>query len=842
MTGGIPSGSDPAYLTPHPFSIMGGALSQLGTWDEATVRSTIEARERSNPSMTQVSDEVFRGLDPSLGMVAGTIEAIFRRILGAIPLIDLEDPEGPAVQLLDQMETFFTNWRSFLDDINFLDPDFDLATAQQSFATNVIQPFITAVGNVLNSIIPAGLVPLLGVGQVGDYSPNLFLNGDFADPEALNSSTIYTHDATVGRTALGSAKTIANGTTRPLFSNHILVAPGQKVDVEAYVLYSGVTSGADGIKLRVTPFNGSTAGAPAVLPGAGSHITPSGTIGAWQKLNGQYITPGSGVTSIVVELLVDSNVTAGSVWWDDALAQKLTANNLIPKDFISGLQSALDALTSLVDFNSLKTTLGAGVSTLTAIGNRLNFLGPTGLFDASQLTNVTNLPTIPNLLTKAPDMQSHMDDVTNALSGGLTGGGTPIINAGLTMAKDTMANLFNQLSNNTRKLQSLEAQLTTGGASTVSSKMYTVNFASYPDGSFPTGIFNVTMSGPGTSSLGISGGKAIWNLVNNGNKTAFMQYAPGGVLTATGTDFQVLRGTMSGPPGNGSNTRIWALGRMNAAGTDYVWARGYCTGFLSFKGDIGCTVGGVETVWRSNVSLTWSLDMRLICGVGNNPRRYQVLSGETIVVDLTNGVGGFTDNSVMGSDHRYWGSRSDTNGNTNPGSIAGASVYDDAPPSNIQGTAFRASRRVTTDTTVSSSTNGIMFPNNFFETVDYISDDLTYTPGSNCRITVQTPGTYLCTWRLFHGLYSSGNAGQGVLFKNGVRECLGALADTQFSAGFAIIVSKIDSTAFIGQAYLNAGDYINPGMQFTSNMSDTGDVSLSDGAETYFCVTRVGAT
>jgi hypothetical protein len=838
VTGGIPTGSDPAYLTPHPFSIMGGVFSQLGTWDEPTVREIIENRERNNPSMTQVSDEVFRGLDPSLGMVAGTIEAIFRRMLGAIPLIDMEDPDGPAVQLLDQMETFFTNWRAFLDDINFLDPDFDLAQAQQSFAQNVIQPFITAVGNVLNSIIPAGLIPLFGVGQVGDYSPNLFLNGDFADPEALNSSTIYTHDAAVGNFGAGSAKTIANGTTRPLFSNHILVAPGQKVDIAAYVLYSGVTSGANGIKVRATPFNNQTAGSPVII----DQITPSGTLGAWHKMSGQYVTPGTGVTSIVVELLVDTPVTAGTVWWDDALAQKLTANNLIPRGFISGLQDALDALTSLVDFNALKNTLGAGVSTLTAIGNRLNFLNPTGMFDASQLTNLPNLPTIPNLLTKAPDMQTHMDDLSNALSGALTGGGTPLVNTALTQAKNVMANLFDQMSNNTRKLQDLESQMTTGGASTPSAKMYTVNFANYPDGAFPSGIFNITMSGPGTSSLGISGGKAVWNLVNNGNRTAFLQYAPGGTPAATGTDYQVIRGTMSGPPGNGSNTRIWAIGRMNASGTDYVWARGYCTGFLSYKGDIGCTVGGVETVWRSNVSLTWSLDMRLICGVGNNPRRYQVISGETIVVDLVHGSGGFTDNSVMAADHRYWGSRSDTNGSTNPGSIAGASVYDKAPPANIQGTAFRASRRVTTDTTVPSSSNGAMFPNNFFETVDYISDDLTYTPNSNCRVTVQTPGTYLCTWRVRHGLYASGSMGEGVLYKNGVRECLGGIADTQFSAGFAVIVSKQDATAFVGQVYCNAGDYINPGMHFSSSMSDTGDTSMSDGAETYFCVTRVGAT
>ena len=842
MPGSLPSGSDQSQMTPHPYSIMGGELSKLALRTEDTIRAELTEVVRTNADLMSLSTEVFKGISPELGMVAGIIEAILRRIIGAIPFWDANDPAGPAAQLLDQMNTFFTNWRGFLDNIDFSNPTLDVAAAQQQFSQNVVEPFLTAVGGVLNTFVSPGLLPLLPVSQIGDFTPNLFLNGGFDSADALNSSTNYVFDGTTGRSnPVGSAKTTADGTAKPLYSNHILVAPGQKVDLEAYVLYSGVTSGANGIQMRATPFNGDTAGTPVVI----DQITPAGTIGAWHKLLGQYVTPASGVTSIVVGLRVDPTVTAGDIWWDDALAQKLTSNNLLSQDWISGLQASLAALTSLVDFNALKNTLGAGTETLAAIGNRLNFLNPDGTFDASQLVNLSNLGTIPNLLTKAPDMNAHVDNVTNALSGALTGGGTVLTNTGLTGAKETMANLFDQLSDNTRRLQTLESQMKTGAANTPSAKNYTVNFANYPDGAFPAnpgGLFDLTYSGAGTSTLAISNGKAVWNLVNNGDRSAFLAYAPNGTKLATGTDFQVIRGTMSGPPGQGSNTRIWAIGRLNASGTDYVWARGYCTGFMSYKGDIGCVVGGVETVWRSNVSLTWSLDMRLVCGVGNNPKRYQVLSGESIVVDLVDGVGGFTDNSVRDANHRFWGSRSDTNGNTNPGSIAGASVYDDAPPANIQGTAFRASRRVTTDTTVASSTNGVMIPNNFFETVDYISDDLTYDPNSNCRITVKTPGTYLVTFRIFHGLYSSGNAGQGVVFKNSVREALGAIADTQFSAGFAVIVSKQDSTAFVGQVYCNAGDYLNPGYVFTASMSDTGDASLNDGAESYFCVTRVGAT
>src|SRR4029077_10082296 len=102
------------------------------------------------------------------------------------------------------------------------------------------------------------------------------------------------------------------------------------------------------------------------------------------------------------------------------------------------------------------------------------------------------------------------------------------------------------------------------------------------------------------------------------------------------TDFQIVRCTLAGaPPGDngGSKPMIAAIGRVDnpANPRNYVWARGYNDGFLTYKGDVGCTVNGVDTTWFSGIPLTWSMDINVIFGVGGNPRRYQVFSGTTLV-------------------------------------------------------------------------------------------------------------------------------------------------------------------------------------------------------------------
>ncbi|QZD98212.1 minor tail protein [Mycobacterium phage Dignity] len=551
---------------------------------------------------------------------------------------------------------------------------------------------------------------------------------------------------------------------------------------------------------------------------------------------------------------------------DNWLLGLLTGDSIIPKENIDGFNQALndavaqaqqkirDALTGVVNatptqldnwllnlltgsspLNATKLTGTAPTAVIptlpqTKIQNLAqdiaSKLGINDPLDATKLTGTAPSAAIPALgIGKLPDLQSLVDAATNALSG-KTLTGQEEAGTGLTDAKVTMSNLFAMLTKVTRDVQALQSEndsTSTGG------RRFNIDFSAYPDGAFPSGLFNLTYTGPGTSTLAISNGNAVWNTVNNGYRRATMIFP-----TPTLTSQQIVRGTLASPPSQGTNVRIWSIARANAAGTDFVFARGYCTGFLTYRGDIGCVVNGVEKVWASNIPLTWSLDMRVICGVGTNPRRHQVLSGNTIVLDIIEPAGA---QSVIDANHCYWGAISETDGQKTPGSVAGASVADNAPPAVI-GTTFRASRRVTADVTIAA--NGAKVPNNFYETVDYQSDDLTYAPGTNCRLTATKQGTYQVQYRAFHGPYASNNGGMALLYKNGVPYARGPWACCEVNVGFGVMSTKEDATFASFLVPLNPGDYIEPGFDFTSSMSDTGDSKLSDGSQSYFTVARIG--
>ncbi|QJD52084.1 minor tail protein [Mycobacterium phage MA5] len=460
------------------------------------------------------------------------------------------------------------------------------------------------------------------------------------------------------------------------------------------------------------------------------------------------------------------------------------------------------------------------------ITGRTQHLNSAGQLDASKLTNLGDMPEIPNGLDKIGDLQDLVDATTNALSGA-SQVGEEIIGAGLDIAKNTMENLFSMLSKVTRDVQALQSEQ---GASQSGGRRFNVDFSQFPNGAFPSGLFNVTYSGPGSSTLAVNGGKAIWSTVNDGYRRATLIYPE-----PTLTPFQIVRGTLSSPPEQGTNVRIWSIARANETGTDFVFARGYRNGFLSYRGDIGCYKDGVEYVWASNVPLTWSLDIRIICGVGNDPRHHIVLSGDKMIIDLYEPG---DKQSRVDDDHCYWGAISETNGVQVPGNVAGASVADNAPPT-VVGTTLRVSKRAGGDITIPRG--GTKLPNNFYETIDYQSPDLIYEPSKNCRVTATKPGTYLVEYRAYHGAFATNTGGHAQIYRNGAVYAKGQWGSCPFNVGFGVMSDPTDATHGSFLVPLNAGDYIEPGFWFSANMSNTGDPSLmAGGAQSYMSVARLG--
>ena len=677
-------------------------------------------------------------------------------------------------------------------------------------------------------------LPLLPLAHIRNIVTELLSDSFFDNPLTLaNVADWDWFDGDTAGTKPGVAQTTADGLTHTIYSDPIPVALGDSLNVLSKVKWLGLaTSGANPIRMFVSFYDEANAmiGAPLQVGQTGA----AGSSVGFVTMRATEVAVPAEAAYAIQELTVTPAATAGTVRFGQG---SVTKAGLLPQGYVSGLQQAITSLWSgitarIQEWADLLDVfggfaVGSGQGQLTDVFNRIKNLNPlNGLFDASKLGNMAGLPNIPDGLTKVGDLGALVDMATGALSGAFSAGET-IVGAGLTAVEHTMANLFEMITATTRKVQALETAAT---ANSVGGRQFNINFSNYPDGPFPAGLFNVTYSGPGTSVLVIKGGNAVWQMVNNGYRRATLRYP-----TPTLTSFQVVRGTTATPPNRGTNVRIWSVGRANSAMTDYVFARGYCTGFLSYKGDIGIVRNGVEYIWASGISLTWSLDLRVIMGVGNNPRRHMVLSGDTVVWD---GIEPVDKQSYLDADHMYWGSVSETSGAQHPGEIAGASTVDNAPPA-VVGTTFRASKRTGGDMTLASGNNQV--PNNFYETVDYISPDLIYRPADRCSLEVSKQGTYVVSWRAYHGIYATNTGGHGVLFKNGVPFAKWTWGDTPFVVGFAVMTSNTNATTGSALVPMDPGDKLSVGFYFTANMANTGDnVLLADGSETWFAAARLG--
>ncbi|QGJ87760.1 minor tail protein [Mycobacterium phage Leogania] len=445
-----------------------------------------------------------------------------------------------------------------------------------------------------------------------------------------------------------------------------------------------------------------------------------------------------------------------------------------------------------------------------AMNSRMSVIGTDGKINAS--------------ISQIPALQQVVDAATNAFSGA-SALGEEIANATVGHAKQTMENLYEMLTKTVRDVQSLQSEQE---AAANGGRRFNIDFSDYPNGPFPASLFNLTYTGPGTSTLAISNGNAKWSTVNNGYRRATLIYP-----TPTLTPQQIVRGTLATAPSQGTNVRIWAVARANAAGTDYVFARGYCTGFLSYKGDIGCVKNGVEYVWASNVPLTWNLDLRVVCGVGENPRRHQVYSGNSVVVDL---IEPGDKQSVLDQDHCYWGSITETDGSNTPGTVAGASVTDNAPPA-VTGSTMRVYRSLSSGN--AKSGGQAVLPANTLDAVDYRSEDISWNPATQTAV-VQKGGTYVM------GMRVQVNEAQGfseerfpLIYINGVpRIKMGSRRGISIN-GFGV-PSVPQDIAYGGdgvQYYLAAGSTVQPGLKTDGNVNIVGDANASN---TWFSMVRVG--
>ncbi|QFP94814.1 minor tail protein [Mycobacterium phage Marshawn] len=297
-------------------------------------------------------------------------------------------------------------------------------------------------GDALFGLINPSRLPMIPLGHVTKASPNLLVNGAFADTVAIDDPAgKWSLDATVGRTTAGSAMTLADGTIHELLSVDLIpVTPGEKLDVEGWVKRSNVVGTNGSVYLGLTAYGdvrGVTQATTAPnRPTIALMASPGGT-GDWQKLGGQYVVP-EGVASVRVRLAVTSGATAGTLWFDDLAASK--GRNLLHIDFVDGLgdelagawaaiSGAIEDIGQRLGLDKWQEFLNAAAGgiggTIHSIVDRIMHLGLDGTFDASQLVNVRNIPPLPALVVQGiqgltnigASIQAQIDYLWQAFTG-----------------------------------------------------------------------------------------------------------------------------------------------------------------------------------------------------------------------------------------------------------------------------------------------------------------------------------------------------------------------------------------------------------------------------------------
>ena len=332
------------------------------------------------------------------------------------------------------------------------------------------------------------------------------------------------------------------------------------------------------------------------------------------------------------------------------------------------------------------------------------------------------------------DVLSAFSGFFNLLGGSpLVGSSVQAVNAmGLTGAGEYVAALNEHI---------------TGAGSGSTGVDITVNFASYPDSSTLPPIFSESASG-----VGISAGAAVVN-APGGSGTTYVNY-----VTPTDTDYQVVSMTLGSLNllGGGS-TENTLIGRANSAMTTMVYFAMYDgTGYLFAR------VAGVNTVLKSIPYTPVVGDYQLECG---NPETSTLLefnvfcngipilscidSGAVSQYGASNRLSGFWMTSAGAGDY--------------PASVSSWGVYDNPPPA-VVGSVFRQYNDSTTPTAAIAS-GAQLLPNNFFDTNQWISSDLTSTPGNNNELQVSVAGVYSVTIVLM--VDSAGAAFTPCLYHNG---------------------------------------------------------------------------
>lgn len=340
--------------------------------------------------------------------------------------------------------------------------------------------------------------------------------------------------------------------------------------------------------------------------------------------------------------------------------------------------------------------------------------------------------------------------------------------------------------------------------------------------------------GPGWTAGGVAAverSNGVWRWIRAGSAQRYAW----GIVTGHGptdSDFQLIRmaqtTSVETPVHRGYNEGAGnaLIARANADGTEFVAAV------------MGRTA---MSLWRY-ASATWTMlnswpgiipspgavgTKELIAGTPTDDRQF-VINYSGISRSWTDTA----DVTSLGEDFRYGGigfvsdyRASSPSSETIPGRISLVGVSDNAP-TGIIGTGFRVSRTDSSTETLTLTAGESDLPDNWFDTVDYLSADLLWDATTGV-VTVLREGLYAFQWGAVLNSAASGVYATMLLARSGFADAAAHTVDLHSGrlGGTAVAYSASFLT------YCGPGEYLQP------QLSGSGDVILrgeSSGVRAFF--------
>lgn len=465
----------------------------------------------------------------------------------------------------------------------------------------ILRAIVQAGGQIIRTMLRSW-VPLVDLGSIGRFAPNLVLENDFSAAATIESGLKFTWDSSDGvGSPLGCARIELDGTSNVLVGKTpIPVVKGQKLDVSVRVKRESVSASGPAVFLELLTFEGQTQKSVELL----ASLNPSGSA-PFTVLTGERWTTPDGVDSVIPRLRTSEAGTAGVVKFDKVTVQKV---QLLDMDFTENLRKRWENSAALmgvvdtdldgdVDFTDVWNTLWSG-----------------GLKPLGWIPNVS---------------QNTIDRIINAFD---NLGALVDTNLGVEGVLDALFGIFNTGLTANNRVSAFEARLRS-----IESAANTIldGFDGAAAGNLGANWTVVQTSGGGGGSVGRDGkGNAVWRPSGAGNRTQILRYS-GSALTV---DCGFLQVQLSSTPQSYifDDAYTYFCWRMNAAGDTYQRLRlGYDE--IRLQKVVSGTVSNIGPAWSGSPKGGNVIDIAFGDPGGVNLGHLVVRRNEVTVLDVTDG-------------------------------------------------------------------------------------------------------------------------------------------------------------------------------------------------------------